>query len=188
MPYFKTRDVAAVAVCAAFWGILNVLIGSIFKDLTGLPFGDLIAFMSLTLVVWWTRKFGAATLTGLVVAALTLLLKPSMIHVLAFVPASLLFDAATRGIGYRNCLDRMVAGITCIVLSSTLSAWFAGVIIGSFFMDFKTLLAILTFAGSHAITGVVGGAIGFTVVRALAAKKLQYSTSHEATRMILLKR
>ncbi len=174
VPYFTTRDLAAVAICAALWGVLNALISPIFWQLTRMPFlCDLLAFISLTLVVWWTRKFGAITLTGLVVAVMTLILRPGSFHMLGFIAASLLFDVATKGIGYRNCLDRMATGTVCIILLSTLSAGLAGVIIGSFFMDFTTLPAILTFAGLHAIGGLIGGAIGFTVVRALAARKIQ---------------
>lgn len=150
------------------------MISPIFWQLTRMPFlCDLLAFMSLTLVVWWTRKFGAAMVTGLVVAALTLILRPGAFDILAFAAASPFFDAATRAVGYRNCLDKTTASVVCIVLFSMISAGMAGVIIGSFFMDLRTLPAILTFAGLHAIGGVIGGAIGVTIVRALAARRIQ---------------
>jgi hypothetical protein len=38
----------------------------------------MLAFMSLIVVTWWTRKFGAASLVGFVVAAMTLIANPAM--------------------------------------------------------------------------------------------------------------
>ncbi len=178
MPYFTTRDLTAVTVCGALWAILNALISPIFWQLTHMPFlCDLLAFISLTLVVWWTRKLGAATLTGMVVAALTLILNPAAFHVFAFVAASILFDVATKGGGYHNCLDKVFVSMAYIIFFSTLSAGFAGAIIGSIFMDIGTLTGVLVFAGLHAVGGILGGAIGFTVIRALAARKIHPSSS-----------
>jgi hypothetical protein len=171
MTYFTSRDLIAVAACAASWAILNTLIAPIFWQLTYMPFFcDLLAFLSLTLAVWWTRKFGAATLTGLIVAALTLMLRPTAFHIFAFAAASFLFDLLTRAVGYRNCLERRWSSVLCIVLFSMLSAAVAGAIIGSLFMSFMTLEAILTFAGLHSIGGVIGGALGVATVRGLIAR------------------
>jgi len=173
MAYLTSRDLIAVAACAASWAILNALIAPIFWQVTHMPFFcDLLAFVSLTLAVWWTRKFGAVTLTGLIVAGLTLMLRPTAFHIFAFAAASFLFDLLTRAAGYRNCLDRRVSSVVCIVLFSMISAAVAGAIIGSLFMTLSTLEAILTFAALHSIGGVIGGALGVLTVRALAARGL----------------
>jgi len=178
MPYFTTRDLMAVTVCGALWAILNALVSPIFWQLTHMPFPcDLLGFISLTLVVWWTRKLGTATLTGVVVAALTLILNPAAFHIFAFMAASILFDVATKGVGYSNCLDRAVVSMVYIVFFSTLSAGLAGAIIGSIFMDIRTLTGVLLFAGLHAVGGALGGAIGFIVIRALAARRIHPSSS-----------
>jgi len=168
----------AATVCGALWAILNALISPIFWQLSHMPFlCDLLAFTSLTLVVWWTRKLGAATLTGVVVAALTLILNPAAFHIFAFMAASIIFDIATKGVGYHNCLDKVVVSMACVIFFSTLSAGLAGAIIGSIFMDIRTLTGVLTFAGLHAVGGTLGGAIGFTVIRALAARRIHPSSS-----------
>jgi len=171
VPYFSTRDLAAVAVSSSFWAVLNALISPIFWQLTHMPFlCDLLAFMSLTLVVWWTGKFGAASLTGLVVMALTLVLRPGQFFILGFVAASVLFDILTKGAGYSNCFNKTLRGAACLISFSVLSSGASGVIIGRFFMGLESLLSILTFAGLHAIGGVIGGAIGVAIIKALIAR------------------
>jgi len=173
MPYFTSRHLIVVAAFAACWAVLNALISPIFWELTHMPFlCDLLAFLSLTVVVWWTRRFGAATLTGLVVTALTLVLRPVAFQILGFAVASLVFDVLTKAVGYRNCLDRGLTSASCIVASSTVSAAVAGATIGSLFMNLTALGAILTFAGLHAIGGVIGGVLGVVTVRALVARKV----------------
>jgi len=173
MIYFSTRDVAAIAASSALWGILNVLISPIFWQVTGMPFMcDLLAFISLVLVIWWTRKFGSASLTGLVVTVLTFMLRPGAFFMLSFIVASILFDVLTRAVGYENSFESSLRGSLILVLFSTLCAGIAGTIIGIFFMGFSAATAILTFAGLHAVGGVIGGTIGAILVRALVRRKV----------------
>ncbi len=173
MVYFTTRDVAAVAASAALWGILNILISPIFWQVTRMPFMcDLLAFISLILVVWWTRKLGSVSLTGLVVTALTLTLRPDALFMLGFIVASILFDVLTRAVGYKNSFESGLSGSLILILFSTICAGIAGAIIGSFFMGFSTAAAILTFAGLHAVGGIIGGTIGAVLVTALMKRKI----------------
>lgn len=169
MTYFSSRDIAAIALCAALWAVLNTLITPIFWQMTHMPFlCDLLAFVSLILVTLWTRKLGSASITGLIVTALTLILRPGAFHMLGFIVASIVFDILTKIVGYTNCFDKPLRGALTMLLFSIICAGLAGGIIGSFFMDFKALPAILTFAGLHAI----GGVIGIILVRALTARKI----------------
>ena len=171
---FTSRDIAAIAACSAVWGILNSLISPMFWQLTRMPFlCDLLAFMVLVLVVWWTRKFGAASFTGLVVAGISLTLRPTSFDILAFVAASIVFDAATRILSYQQLFKNPIRGSAILVVFSLLSASVAGAIIGVFFMGFRTQQAILTFAGLHAFGGLVGGVIGVVLVKALMARRIK---------------
>jgi hypothetical protein len=173
MPHFATRDLAAVAVSGAFWAVVNILISPIFWQLTHMPFlCDLLAFLSLTLVVWWTRRFGAASMTGLVVTALTLVLRPGAFQMFGFMAASVVFDVLVRIVGYGNCLEKALRGAVCLILFSVLSAGVAGAIVGAFFMGFNTLPAILTFAVLHGIGGLIGGTLGVVLVRGLMARRI----------------
>jgi hypothetical protein len=174
MPYrLSSRDITAVAVCAALWAALNLTVTPIFWQLTHMPFMcDMLAFISLILVLWWTRKFGAASLTGLMVTALTFMLRPAAFHMLGFTAASIVFDIMTRAIGYSKCFNKPIASVISLVSFSTICAGVAGLIIGSFFMTFETASAVLLFSGLHAVGGFIGGVIGFIIVEALAARRV----------------
>ena len=174
--YFTSRDIAAIAVCSALWGVLNAWLSPIVWQLTRMPFlCDMLAFMALILAIWWTRKFGAASLVGLVVAGMTLIVTPTAFQMLGFVAATIVFDIVTRLLGYERLFKNLTLGGTILVVISVLCAGVAGTIIGAFFMGFKTTEAILAFAGLHAIGGLIGGIIGVVVLRALMARRVKPS-------------
>lgn len=174
MTYFKTRDIVAIIMCTAFWGALNLTLAPVIWQMTRLPFTcDLLGFVSLALVTWWTRKFGAASLTGLLVAGLTLAFRPNAFHMFGFITASILFDILTRLVGYHNCLDKPMPSIVSIISFSTICAGLAGLIIGRFFLEFP--VALEWFTGLHALGGFIGGVVGLIVIRALAARKIMPS-------------
>jgi hypothetical protein len=173
---FGTRGVTAVAVCAALWAVLNALISPFFWQLTQMPFlCDLLAFAALTLVIWWTRRFGAASLTGVVFGVLSFVLRPGAFFNLAFVVAAIAFDFLTRAFGYDRMFNKPVVGSVAAVLISVVCAALAGVIIGALFMSFTTFPAILAFAGLHAIGGVIGGAVGAGIIATLRARRFEPS-------------
>ena len=179
MSYFTTRDLAAVITCAALWGVLNMLISPIFWQVTHMPFlCDLLAFTSLILVIWWTRKFGAVSLTGLIVSVLTLVLRPTAFHMLGFIVGSFLFDILTRAVGYKKPFESALFGSVTLILFSTLCAGVAGTVIGSFFMGLKMLPAIVAFSGLHAVGGLIGGVLGVVLVRALMVRKASLLVSN----------
>ena len=170
MPYFNTRDITAIVMCGALWAVLNNTFAPIFWQLTHMPFlCDFLAFTSLILVVWWTRKFGAASLTGLIVTVLTLALR-SGFHMLSFMAASILFDVLTRLIGYDNCFERPLPSAISMVSFSIACAGVAGLIIGSVFMSLNPIWAVIAFAAKHAVGGVIGGIFGLILVNALKVR------------------
>jgi len=173
MAYFNSRDVAAIALCAALWGVLNSLLSPIFFQLFQLPFlCDMLGFSSLILVVWWTRKFGAATMVGSIATVVNFVLRPDAFFFLGFTAASFVFDVLTRIIGYRNCFERIALGFISLVLASIASAFVAGSIIGLFFTSGPALArwGVLGWAALHAVGGLIGGLIGAPLVAALVAR------------------
>lgn len=177
MTYFDSRDVAAMAMCAALWSVLSIIIAPIFWKLTHMPFlCDMIGVISLILALWWARKFGAVTITGVIATILTLALRPEATHFFGFTAASVVFDALTRLIGYRNCLEKPMPSTISLLSVSIASTAVAGLIIGNLFMAPKFLATmfggVAFFAGLHAAGGAIGGGIGVVLIRALEVRKV----------------
>jgi hypothetical protein len=171
---YTSKDIAAIAVCSALWGVLNAWLSPIVWQLTHLPFlCDMLAFMALILVIWWTRKFGAASLVGLIAAAMTLMVTPTAFQMLGFVIASIVFDIVTRFLGYENLFKNLTWGAMMLLVISVLCAGLAGTIIGASLMGFKTLQAVLAFGGLHAIGGLIGAIFGVVAVKALVARRVK---------------
>jgi hypothetical protein len=176
MTYFNTRNVAAIAICAALWGVLNSIFAPLFFSMTHLPFFcDLIGFSVLTLAAWWIRKFGAITIVGLLATVINFALVPGAVHFLGFTVASIFFDVAISFVGFNKPFSRKAYTVASMMPISIGSAALAGYIIGTFFMAGPALApvgGVLGWAGLHVIGGIVGGAIGTSLVTGLDARKV----------------
>jgi hypothetical protein len=174
MPYFDTRDIAAIAICASLWGVLNSIFSPIFFRMFGVPFlCDLIGFSVLTLTVWWIGKLGSATAVGLIATIINFILSPSSTQFVGFTAASIVFDVATKVVGYDRAFGKAVNTMVSAVSISTLSAAVAGFIIGTFFMAAPALVrwgGVLGWAALHAAGGILGGVIGAVLVSALITR------------------
>jgi hypothetical protein len=174
MPYFDTRDIAAIAICASLWGVLNSIFSPIFFRMFGVPFlCDLIGFSVLTLTVWWIGKLGSATAVGLIATIINFILSPSSTQFLGFTAASIVFDVATKVVGYDRAFGKAVNTMVSAVSISTLSAAVAGFIIGTFFMAAPALVrwgGVLGWTALHAAGGIMGGVIGAVLVSALITR------------------
>lgn len=171
--YLSSRDVAAVAFCSALWGFLNTWMSPIFYKLTRMPFlCDMLAFAVLVLVIWWTRKAGAASLVGITVAAMTFMINPTAFQMLGFIAAAMVYDVATRLLGYERLFRNFAFGAIILIGISMMCAALAGLIIGAFFMGYTTQSAILIWGGLHAIGGLIGGTIGVITVKALMIRQV----------------
>lgn len=179
MPYFNTRDIAAIALCASLWGVLNSLISPIFWQMTHLPLlCDLIGFTVLAITVWWVRKLGSATAVGLIATAINFILVPAGTQFLGFMAASIVFDVAARLVGY-NAFQKPLQSVVTLIPISTLSAAVAGYLIGTFFMvapDLARSGGVLGWAGLHAVGGIIGGAIGVVLINSLRTRRVVAST------------
>jgi hypothetical protein len=184
MAYFGTRDLAGITIFAALWGVLNVTASPIFFQVFHLPFCcDLIGFSALILAVWWTRKLGTATFVGFIALIINMMVRPTALHFFGFFAASIVFDVLAFFVGYKRLFERRILGSTSLFTMSVLSAAVAGVIIGSFFMlqtDLTRWGGVLGWAGLHAVGGVIGGAIGVTLMNALIARGI--TTKLEASK------
>jgi len=182
MTYFNTRDIAAIAMISALWGVLNSIFSPIFFQMFHLPFlCDLIGFSSLILALWWTRKFGTATVVGLVATVINFSFptRPDSVFFLGFTVASFVFDVLAWLLGYRNLFEKALTSTLSLVLISVLSAAVAGSIIGLFFMPATALASVggvLGWAALHGVGGVIGGFIGAPLTTALTARGIPAPT------------
>jgi len=181
MVYLKTRDIAAIAISSALWGVLNSIFAPIFFRMFGLPFlCDLVGFAVLTVAAWWIRKLGAITAIGFIATAINFIFNPTGTHFFGFTAASVVFDILSRLAGYGNFFKKPINTMIIAITISTISAAVAGLVIGTFFMT-GTALAIwggvLGWAGLHAIGGVIGGSIGGLTVNMLVYRKVSTTTT-----------
>ena len=176
MTYFNSRDIAAIAMCASLWGVLNSIFSPLVFSITHLPIlCDLIGFTVLTVAAWWIRKFGAITTIGLIATIINFILNPQALTFLGFTAAAFVFDLILALVGFNNFFRKSFNTATLAIIISTLSAAVAGFIIGSFFMAGPALSlwgGVSGWAGLHAVGGVVGGAIGATLVASLNSRKI----------------
>jgi len=177
MNRFNTRDLTAIALCAASWGVLNSIFAPLFFRLTGLPIlCDFTGFSILTLGAWWIRKTGAITIIGLIATVINFIFNPAGFQFLGFTAASILFDASIGLAGYGAIFKKNTLTIISIMSISTLSAALAGYLIGAFLM-IGPWGGGLGWASLHAAGGIIGGAIGVFMVISLTSRKIIPFTS-----------
>jgi uncharacterized membrane protein len=176
LAHFSTRDLAGITIFAALWGVLNVTVSPAFFQIFHLPFAcDLIGFSALILAVWWSRKIGTATFVGLVALVINMIVRPYALHFFGFLSASIVFDILAFLSGYDRLFEKRHVGSIALFTISVVSAAFAGLVIGLFFMPSPALVqwgGVLGWAGLHATGGIIGGAIGLTIMNALNIRGL----------------
>jgi len=174
MPYYNSREIAAIALLSALWGVLNSIFSPIVFNMFGLPIlCDMIGFAVLSVTVWWIRKLGAATMVGVIATVISFIFNPGGVFFLAFTAASIVFDIVAWLARYDVYFKK--TSLTAISLSfvSVLSASVAGFIIGTYFMAGPALArwgGVLGWTGLHAVGGIIGGFIGVTLVTGLVAR------------------
>jgi hypothetical protein len=175
MPYFTTRDITAIVMCAALWGVLSAYYAPIFWQATHLPFFcDTIGIILLILVMWWVGKFGAIITTGIIATIISLILYPIGTQFLGFTSASVVFDVLTGVIRIQKSPEKSIPKLASLLLAAIASTAVAGVIIGYIFTSSSFLLTmfggITVFIVLHIIGGAIGGTIGITLIKALSTR------------------
>jgi len=177
MAYFSSREIAAIALSSALWAVINWTVAPVFWNLTHLPIlCDMAGISLLTLIVWWVRKPGAATLMGVIATILNFMLRPEATQFLGFTAASLVFDVLVSAVDYWNILNRRLVSTVSLFTISVLSTLVAGFIIGTFFMNPMFLSnmfgGVTFFAALHGAGGLIGGILGLIFVRGLEARRV----------------
>jgi hypothetical protein len=174
VPYYNSRQIAAIALLSALWGVLNSIFSPIMFNMFGLPIlCDMMGFAALSVTVWWVRKLGAATVVGLIATAINFIFNPGGVFFLGFTAASIVFDVVSWLARYNVYFKKTSLVALSLLSVSVLSAAVAGLIIGTYFMAGPALAkwgGVLGWAGLHAVGGTIGGFIGISLVAALVAR------------------
>lgn len=161
-----SKTIAVSAIFGSLWGVINFSISPYFFRLTHLPFFcDIIGLVSLFSAIWVTRKLGTGTLVGIVATIITLMLRGNAFYFIGFTVASILLDIIIWFIGYERVFTNKM--IIYIPATSILVTAIGGLIIGAFFMNYKEIIAVLTWSSLHAIGGLIASILVVPIIKAL---------------------
>lgn len=165
--YFKALDITLISVFCALWPTLNLTLGPLGFAWLRLPiFCDFAAFFTLLLVSWATGKFGTASVVGIIGSTIVLLIRASP-HIIGFAASAIVFDILMSANHHK--LHAKAYNMVVAALVTAVSAYFAGVVIGIFFMnkplDWATLEWALTFWGGwHLVGGIMSIAVTMPIL------------------------
>jgi len=165
--YFKAVDVALISVFCALWPALNLTLGPLGFALLRLPiFCDFAVYLTLLLATWATGKFGTTSIVGIIGSIIAYFIRASP-HIIGFAASAIIFDILMSANHHK--LHAKAYNMAVAALVTAISAYFAGVVIGVFFMnkplDWTTLRWALTFWGGwHLIGGIMSIAITLPIL------------------------
>jgi len=166
-PYFATVDIALIGVFCALWATLNLTLGPLGFAWFGLPiFCDFAVFFTLLLATWATGMFGTATVVGIIGSLVVFLIRASP-HIIGFAVSAMFFDVLMLASHHK--IDGKSYNMIIASLATALSAYFAGVVIGTFFTNNplnQTTLgwALTIWGGWHLIGGIISLAITLPII------------------------
>lgn len=151
--HFSTVDIALLGVFCALWTALNLTLARLGFAWFGLPiFCDFAAFFTILLGTWAIGKFGVPTLIGVIGSIVTVLFGGST-TTFGFAISAILFDILTLANHHKLLLKPY--NVIVAVLATLVSAYFAGVTIGVFFMYGSLDWALTVWGGWHLFGGVI---------------------------------
>ena len=164
--HFKPLDIAIIAVFSAMWAVLNLTVGPVGFTLFQLPiFCDFSVYFTLLLATWASGKTGIPSAVGIIGAVIVLAMRPASTQMIGFLASAILFD--TLMAFYKHKISLKPYNMAVAAASTMISAYFAGIVIGTIFMG-RSLEWALTFWGVwHLIGGVIGLIVAIPVIGVL---------------------
>ena len=161
-----TVNLALIGIFTALWIALNLTVAPISFALTGLPIiHSAIIFFTLIIVVWATGQLGAVSFVAVIGSPIVLLANPSVLPVLGFVPAAIVFDLILLVSHHR--INLKPANITIVVVASIACAYIAALVNGFFILKLPTAFTLTFWAGFVIAGGIIGIALALPLVGAL---------------------
>jgi len=162
----RSRYIAFVSLLSAFSGVLQAIFAPITFTIIRVPFvHDLLVFFPLILSVWLTRRFGGATGVGVISALVVLFLRPNTFLVFGFMLSSFIFDLLMFLIKHK--ITFRIRNILIVSLSTILSAYIAGFVIGLIVMGGTVEWALSVWAPLHAAGGAISLILSYPILAAL---------------------
>ena len=160
--YFKTIDIAFVAIFSALWIVLNLTLGPLSFQLLGLPIlHDFGIFFTLLLVAWVTGRFGTSIMVAFIGSTIAILIgAPPLI--LGFAVSAIIFDALL--LVNHHKIRVSFKDLAVSALATVLAAYVAGVIIGILFMGNGLQWALTVWGGWHLIGGILTVVITLPII------------------------
>ena len=161
--HFKPSDIALVAILSALWIVLSLVLGPLSFQLTGLPIlHDFGVFFTLLVTAWITGRFGASTLVGIIGTLIAIPLGAPLL-IIGFIASAIIFDVLL--IMTRHKIATSNRNLAIATLSTLVSAYVGGALIGTLFMGNGIGWALTVWGGWH----LIGGAIAATVTLPILA-------------------
>jgi len=168
----KPVDIATIAIFSAMWAILNITVGPLGFTLFHLPiFCDFSVYFTLLLATWASGKTGIPSMVGIIGAIIVLAMRPASTQMIGFLASAIIFDALMMLCKHEVNLKPY--NIFVATAATLTSAYFAGVMIGTVFME-RSLDWALTFWGVwHLIGGIISLIIALPVIGVLEKAKVK---------------
>jgi hypothetical protein len=167
--HFTTVDVALTGVFCALWTALNWYLAPLSVTLLGgLPiFHDFAVFFTLLLVAWVTGRFGTSSVAGIIGSIFVVSLGgPPPIIMFCFAVSAVVFDLLLSANHHKIRISAY--SLTIVAISTLVSAYLAGVLIGVLFTPGNGLQWALTvWGGWHVVGGIVTLAITLPILALL---------------------
>jgi len=160
------QDTALTGIFCALWVVLNLTLGPLSFQLLGLPIlHDFGVFSTLLLTAWVTERFGTSSIVGIIGSILAIFLGGQPL-IICFAASAVIFDLLLFANQHR--IRIAIYSLTIAAVATTVSAYFAGVLIGVLFTTNQTLQWALTFWGGwHLVGGIMTVAITFPIILSL---------------------
>jgi energy-coupling factor transport system substrate-specific component len=171
---FKTQDLILIALMAAMGLAVKPLVKVITHFIStplGIPGGALgggLYMMWLSLAMAFTRKFGSATLTGLLQGLIVIITgwfgNHGALSIFTYAFPGLMIDAI--GMLYKR-YEKLDGQLLYCVIANLTGTWIVGIMI----MRLPKAPFLLAF-GLSVISGLIGGGLAYLIYRELKACKL----------------
>jgi hypothetical protein len=159
-------NIVLISIFSALWIALNLTIAPISFILTGLPtIHSIIIFFTLILVVWATGQFGAASLVAIIGSPIVLLVNPSILPILGFIPAAVIFDLIL--IVNHHKINAKPINIGLVVLATIVCGYVAAVVNGLFILNFAPMFTFTFWAAFVVAGAVIAVALSLPIVAVL---------------------